>query len=153
MFTDVLIGDPEHPANLKRPEYITIGVLINRSDRKPAYFDFMLPANADHSRGVSISFAGNAKNGVESVEERNATFHINFLSCNKGYCIARVQSGIASSTTGGPQIDLLQEFLTSNFITFLYIKDGQQISTIKALFPFQRDYPHLMNTELKQPGT
>lgn len=148
MFMDVLIGDPNHPANMKHPEYITIAVAINRSDRKPAYFAFDIPANADHSKGVSISFV-NWENG-KPVEE-HAAFHIDFLSCNKECCRAEVPSGIAISSTSGGKIDLLHEFLTADHIMFWYTKKGQEYSTVKALFPFQRDYPHLMETEFKRP--
>jgi hypothetical protein len=148
MFIDVLIGDPNHPANMKHPEYITIAVAINRSDRKPAYFAFDIPANADHSKGVSISFIGNANKGNLATD---AAFHVDFSSCNQESCRASVPPVIVSSATGISNINLLKEFLTADYIMFWYTKNGQEYSTIKALFPFQRDYPHLMETALKRP--
>ena len=153
MFTDVLIGDPDHPADLKHPEYITIAVAINRSDRKPAYFAFYVPANADHSKGVIITFAKTKRDGDhwKSAVDKNAMSQLDFNSCDQESCVARVHPEILSSD-GKPNIDLLEEFLNSDHILFLYIKEGQPYRTIKALFPFQRDYKHLMETELK-PAT
>jgi hypothetical protein len=61
MFTDVLRGDPDHPADLQHPEYLTIAVAIEQSTRKPAYFAFHIPANADQESGVFITFAKTSK--------------------------------------------------------------------------------------------
>lgn len=150
MFTDVLIGDPDHPADLEHPEYITIAVAINRSDRKPAYFAFYVPADADHSKGVIITFAKTKRDGNhwKSDVDKNTVSQLDFNSCDQESCVARVHPEILSSD-GKPNIDLLEEFLNSDHILFLYIKEGQPYRTIKALFPFQRDYKHLMETELK----
>jgi invasion protein IalB len=151
MFTDVLIGDSDHPANPKHPEYITIAVAINRSDRKPAYFAFHVPANADHSKGVIITFAKTMKEGVnwKMVVDENAMSQLDFNSCDQESCVARVHSEILSSD-GSPNIDLLERFLNSDHVLFLYTKKGKSYRTMKALFPFQRAYQHLMETELKQ---
>jgi invasion protein IalB len=150
MFTDVLIGDPDHPADPKHPEYITIAFAINRSDRKPAYFAFYVPADADRSQGVIIAFAKNIKDGEKwnTTVDKGSTSQLDFNSCDQDSCVARVHSQILNSD-GRPCMDLLDEFLHKNHILFLYTKKGEPYRAIKALFPFQRAYQHLMETELK----
>lgn len=153
MFTDVLIGDPDHPADPKHPEFITIGVAINRSDRKPAYFAFYVPADADRKQGIIIMFSKTVKdgNGWKMVEDKDSMSQLDFNSCDEKSCVARVHPEILSSD-GSPSIDLLDKFLNSNHIYFIYTKKGKPFRALKALFPFQRDYKHLMETELK-PAT
>jgi hypothetical protein len=150
MFTDILVGDPDHPSDPKHPEFITIGVAINRSDRKPAYFAFYVPANADHLKGLIITFAKTKKDGDQwkSAVDKNAMTQLDFNSCDQESCVARIHPDIPSSD-GQPSINLLEEFLNSDHILFMYFKKGQPYRTIKALFPFQRDYKLLMETELK----
>ena len=150
MFTDVLIGDPDHPADLKHPEYITLGLAINRADRKPAFFSFMVPPEADPKSGVMIEFAKDIKEGDRwHVKLEGGTLsQLDFNECNKDSCVARVHPQILSSG-GTADIDLLDEFLTSNHILLIYYKHGVPYRTIKPLFPFQRDFKALMETELK----
>ncbi len=150
MFTDVLIGDPDHPADLTHPEYITIGVAINRSDRKPAYFSFVLPPDADRSQGVIIAFMKTIRDGKEwkVVRDDGSMSQLDFNSCNEESCVARVHQQILSSD-GTPSMDLLDKFLHTNRIWFLFTRNHVPYRTMKALFPFQRDYKHLMETELK----
>jgi hypothetical protein len=152
MFTDVLIGDPDHPADLKHPEYITMAVAINRSDRKPAYFAFHLPPDADRAQGAFIVFAktnGEGRNHKSTIDKSTGS-HLNFVSCDKESCVARIPEGIIPAEGNGPNIDLLSEFLNENHILFLFTRRGEQYRTIKALFPFQRAYKNLLATELKQ---
>ena len=151
MFTDILIGDPDHPSDPKHPEYITIGVAINRSDRKPAYFSFHVPADADRKQGVIIMFSKTVKDGNswKMVEDKNSMSQLDFNSCDEESCVARVHPEILSSD-GSPSIDLLDKFLNMNHIFFIYTKKGKPYRALGALFPFQRDYKHLMETELKQ---
>ena len=153
MFTDVLIGDPDHPADPKNPEYITIAVAMNRSDRKPAYFAFYVPADADRAQGLIITFAKTTGDGNhwESTVDKNAISQLDFNSCDQESCVARVHPEILSSD-GRPGMNLLEEFLNDNHIMFLYTKHGEPYRIIKALFPFQRAYKQLMETELKSPG-
>jgi invasion protein IalB len=150
MFTDVLIGDLDHPADSKHPEYITIAVAINRSTRKPDFFSFELPANADRKQGVILMFSKTVKdgNGWKMVEDKDSMSQLDFNSCDKESCVARVHPEILSSD-GSPNIDLLDKFLNSSHIYFIYTKKGKPYRALKALFPFQRDYKHLMETELK----
>jgi invasion protein IalB len=153
MFTDVLIGNPDHPADPKHPEFITIAVAINRSDRKPAYFAFQLPANADRKQGVIIAFIKTVRDGKgwKMVNDKDSMSQLDFNSCDEESCVARVHAEILSSDNS-PSIDLLDKFLHMDQIWFLYTKNGVPYRTMKALFPFQRDYKHLMETELK-PAT
>ncbi len=150
MFTDVLIGDPDHPADLQHPEYISIAVAINRSDRKPAYFAFYVPANADHTKGVIIAFAKTKRDGDhwKSDVDKNTMSQLDFNSCDEESCVARVHPEILSSDSS-PNINLLDKFLNMNHIYFIYTKNGKPYRALGALFPFQRDYKHLMETELK----
>jgi hypothetical protein len=150
MFTKVLIGDPDHPADPKHPEFITIAIAINRGTRKPDFFSFELPANADRKQGVILMFAKTVKDGNswKMVEDKDSMSQLDFNSCDKESCIARVHPEILSSD-GSPNIDLLDKFLNSSHIYFIYTKKGKPYRSLKALFPFQRDYKHLMETELK----
>ena len=150
MFTDVLIGDPDHPADPKHPEFITIAVAINRSDRKPAYFAFQLPANADRKQGVIIAFIKTVRDGKgwKMVKDKDSMSQLDFNSCDEESCVARVHAEILSSDNS-LSIDLLDKFLHMDQIWFLYTKNGVPYRTMKALFPFQRDYKHLMETELR----
>ncbi|MGA2348878.1 MAG: hypothetical protein ABSF70_00480 [Terracidiphilus sp.] len=150
MFTDVLIGDPDHPATPDHPEYITIGVAINRSDRKPQFFSFDLPPDADHKQGVIIAFANTVRDGKgwKLVKDKDSMPQLDFNSCDEESCVARVHPEILSSD-GSPNIDLLDKFMHSSQIWFLFTRKGVPYRTMKALFPFQRDYQHLMETELK----
>jgi hypothetical protein len=150
MFTDVLIGDPDHPADLKHPEYITLGLAINRADRKPAFFSFMVPPDADPKSGVIIGFANDVKDGDRwKVKVEQGKFsQLDFNECNKDSCVARVHPQILSSG-GTADIDLLEKFLNSNHILLMYYKHGVPYRTMKPLFPFQRDYKALLETELK----
>jgi len=152
MFTDVLIGDPDHPADPKHPEFITIAIAINRSTRKPDFFSFELPANADRKQGVILMFAKTVKDGNswKMVEDKDSMSQLDFNSCHKESCIARVHPEILSSD-GSPNIDLLEKFLNSSHIYFIYTKKGKPYRSLKPLFPFQRDYKQLMETELKPP--
>lgn len=147
MFTDVLIGDPDHPADLKHPQYITIAVALNRSDRKVAYIDFDLPPYADRAQGFFIAFAKTTMDGNEykTSLDKNATVHLDFFTCNKDSCIGRAPDGMVESQ-GNQKVDLLREFLRDDQILFLYTKNGVPYRTIKALFPFQRAYKQLMKT-------
>jgi|SRR6185312_6907374 len=151
MFTDVLIGDPDHPADLKHPQYITIAVAINRSDRKPAYIDFDLPPDADRSQGFFVAFAKTSKDGKnwKLTLVKSATAHLVFMSCNEDSCKGRAVKGVIPSD-GEPPVDLLREFLQNDQILFLFTRNGEPYRTMRALFPFQRAYQHLMKTELKQ---
>ena len=151
MFTDALIGDPDHPADLKHPQYITIAVAINRRDRKLAYIDFDLPPDADRSQGFFVAFAKTSKDGKnwKLTLVKSATAHFSFVNCDENSCIGRALNGLVSSD-GEPTINLLQEFLQTDQILFLFTRNGQPYRTMKALFPFQRAYQHLMETEFKQ---
>jgi invasion protein IalB len=150
MFTDILIGDPDHPSDPNHPEYIKVGVAINRSDRKPNFFSFEVPADADRKQGVIIAFLNTAKDGKgwKMVEDKDSMSQLDFNSCDEESCVARVHPEILSSD-GSPELDLLDKFLHSSQIWFLFTKNGVPYRTMKALFPFQRDYRHLMETELK----
>jgi hypothetical protein len=152
MFTDVLIGDPDHLADPNHPEYITIGVAINRSDRKPEFFSFDVPADADRKQGLIIVFAKTVKDGKswKSVPNDSTMSQLDFNSCDEESCVARVHAEILSPD-GSPGIDLLDKFLNMNHIYFIYTKKGKPYRALAALFPFQRDYRHLMETELKAP--
>lgn len=154
MFTDVLIGDPDHPADLKHPQYITIAVAINRSDRKLAWIDFDLPPDADRSQGFYIAFANATKNGKswKLIPDKSTLSHLNFFKCDDESCIGRASGGLMTPSENGSNVDLLQEFLKADQIWFLFSKNGQRYRTMKALFPFQRAYKQLMETEL-QPGS
>lgn len=153
MFTDVLVGDPDHPADLKHPEYITIAVAVNRADRKIAYIGFDIPADADRDQGVFVTFAKTTRDGDgwKSSVDKSAMSHLDFDSCDADACVTRVGTGIVCPPDK-PKIDLLKEFLTSDHILFLYTRGGVPYRAIKALFPFQRAYRHLMETELKPPA-
>jgi hypothetical protein len=148
-----LIGDPDHPTNPNHPEYITIAVAINRSDRKPAYFAFYVPADADRSQGVIIMFAKTVKDGKswKSVPDNDSKSQLDFNSCDEESCVARVHPQILDAA-GHPGMDLLDKFLNMNHIYFIYTKKGKPYRALAALFPFQRDYQHLMETELKAPA-
>jgi len=153
MFTDVLIGDPDHPADPKHLEYITIGVAFNRSDRKPQFFSFDLPPDVDRKQGVIIAFFDTVKSGKgwKLVKDKDSMSQLDFNSCDEESFVARVHPEILSSD-GSPGIDLLDKFQHSSQIWFLFTRKGVPYRTMKALFPFQRDYKHLMETELK-PST
>ncbi|HEY1803807.1 MAG TPA: hypothetical protein VGG45_04955 [Terracidiphilus sp.] len=150
MSTDVLIGDPDHPSDPKHPEYITVSVAINRSDRKPAFFAFDLPANADREQGVLIRFTTTVKDGDswKTVPDKGGFSQLDFNSCDENSCVARVHSQILNSD-GSPGIDLLDKFQHSSHIYFIYTKKRKPYRALQALFPFQRAYQHLMETELK----
>jgi len=150
MFTDVLIGDSDHPSDPNHPEYITVGVAINRSDRKPEFFSFDLPPDADRKQGVIIAFLDTVKDGKgwKLVKDKDSMSQLDFNSCDEESCVARVHAEILSSD-GGPGLDLLDKFLHSSQVWFLFTRKGVPYRTMKALFPFQRDYQHLMETELK----
>ncbi len=153
MFTDVLIGDPDHPADPNHPEYITIGVAINRSTRKPDFFSFDVPPDADRNQGIIIAFAKTVKDGKgwKLVKDKDSMSQLDFNSCDEESCVARVHPEILSSD-GRSNLDLLDEFLHSSQIWILFTRKGAPYRTMKALFPFQRDYQHLMETELKAPA-
>jgi invasion protein IalB len=153
MFTEVLIGDPDHPADIKHPQYITMAVVINRSTRKPDFFEFDLPADADRNQGVVIAFLNTVKDGKnwKLVKDKNSMSQLDFNACDQESCIARVHAEILSSDRS-PNIDLLDKFLHSTQIWIMFTKNGEPYRTMKALFPFQRDYEKLMETELK-PST
>ena len=150
MFTDVLIGDPDHPTDIMHPEHITMAVAINRSTRKPDFFEFDLPANADRNQGVFIAFLSTVKDGAswKLVKDKDSMSQLDFNSCDEKSCIARVHAEILSSD-GSPNVDLLGKFLHSTQIWIMFTKKGEPYRTIKALFPFQRDYRRLMETEIK----
>lgn len=150
MFTDVLIGDPDHPSDPKHPEYITIGVAIDRIDRKPEYFVFDLPPDADRAQGVLIAFVKTVKDGKEwkMVRDTSGFSQLDFNECNADSCVARVHLQILGSD-GAPRIDLLDKFLSMDQIYFIFTRKGVPFRAMKALFPFQRDYKKLMETELK----
>lgn len=150
MFTNVLIGDPDHPADLDHPEYITVGVAINRSDRRPQFFSFDVPPDADRKQGVIIAFFDTVKdgNGWKLVKDKDSMSQLDFNSCDEESCVARVHPMILSSDSS-PNIDLLDKFLHSSQIWFLFTRKGVPYRTMKPLFLFQRDYQHLMETELK----
>jgi len=152
MFTDVLIGDPDHPADPKNPQYITIAVAINRSDRKPAFIAFDLPTTADHAQGVFIAFAKTLPDGKRWKMELDKTgsSHLSIDSCNDDYCRAVAVHGIVEATKDTPAVDLLQKFLDSSQILFLYTKNGVPYRTMKALFPFQRAYKQLLASDMQE---
>ena len=152
MFTDVLVGDPDHPADLKNPEYITIAVAMDRTTRKPAYFAFHVPSNADRTQGVMITFSNALPDGVTWKMELDSegASRLPFESCEQDSCVARVKNGIAADGKDSHKTDLLDKFLNSNHILFLYTRDGQPYRTIKPLFPFQAAFKQLLETELKK---
>lgn len=154
MFTDVLIGDPDHPADLAHPQFITIAVAINRSDRKPAFFDFDFPPDADRGQGAFVAFAHREKFGSRwKLAIAKATmFHLSFFTCDADSCIGRVTGHIVPARNGDPPVDVLHQFLTDDQILFLFTRKGVPYRTIKTLLPFQHAYQHLMKTELKAPA-
>ena len=152
MFTDVLVGDPDHPADFKNPEYITIAAAIDRTTRKPAYIAFHVPSNADRTQGVMITFSKTLPDGVKWKMELDTegASRLPFESCDQDSCVARVRNGIITDGKDSHKTDLLDKFLNSNHILFLYMHDGQPYRTIKPLFPFQAAFKQLLETELKK---
>jgi len=137
MFTDVLVGDPD---------------LMDRTTRKPAYFAFHVPSNADRTQGVMITFSKALPDGVTWKMELDSdgASRLPFESCEQDSCVARLKNGIAADGKDSHKTDLLDKFLNSNHILFLYTRDGQPYRTIKPLFPFQAAFKQLLETELKK---
>lgn len=137
MFTDVLVGDPD---------------LMDRTTRKPAYFAFHVPSNADRTQGVMITFSNALPDGVTWKMELDSegASRLPFESCEQDSCLARVKNEIAADGKDSHKTDLLDNFLNSNHILFLYTRDGQPYRTIKPLFPFQAAFKQLLETELKK---
>ena len=131
-----------------------MAVAINRSDREPAFFDFDFPPDADRGQGAFVTFGRTERvgNKWKLALVKPAIFHLNFFSCDHDSCIGRVTGHVVPATDGNPPVDVLHEFLTDDQILFLFTRNGVPYRTIKALFPFQRDYRHLMDTEFKAPA-
>jgi len=147
MFTDVLRGDPQHPANPQHPEYLTIAVGVDRATKRPSYFGFYVPPTADPKQGLSIKFP-RVLAGAEGQEaDKDLPLHLEFESCDHESCMATVSGG----TPEDDKLvnDLFYRFSTRADVLFLYVANGETLRTTKALSRFQRDYKQLVETQLR----
>ncbi len=154
MFIDVLRGDSGNPADPKDyREYITIVVAVDRRTLRPAYFSFHMPPNADRDQGVFVSFTRTVREGDHWKLDPDAdkSRRIPFVSCNMDSCIARIPGGLLEEGEEGYRIDLLDKFLNSNHVMFLYMKGGKPYRTMLSLSTFQQEYKRMLTSELGVP--
>jgi hypothetical protein len=151
MFHDVLVGDPDHPADPKNPEHITIAVAIDRASSKPANFDFLLPANADKDQGVIVTFAKTIKDGANwKIQlDKDLLFHLAFAECAPEGCITHISNGVVQDQKTGTELNLIDKFQDSDFILFLYTRAGQPYRAMGTLLSFKPTYQELLATKLK----
>jgi len=153
MFKDVLVGDPDHPADLQHPLYITITVAVDRATQKPSSFAFNVPRNRDSNPGLSIAFAKTLPDGdTWTVEVQPGIIRLPFGSCSDDFCIARVKDGIVTENSSAGRMDLLGKFQSSDHVLFLFMRGGEPRRTIEPLFPFKKAYKQLLETEFKKPN-
>jgi hypothetical protein len=148
MFTDVLVADSGHPPDVEDPQYVTITVAIDQSTRKVAFFSFGASVKADARQGMFITFSKTMPDGDKWKMVLDAhPARAPFAECNSTACTARVVNGIVRND--GQGIDLLEKFMNSDHVLFLYVRDGQAYRAMAPLNSFKKRYRILMETELK----
>lgn len=161
MSKKILRGDPDHPADLDHPEYISIVVVIERQSGKADAISFHVPPDADPSQGLFVEFS---KTTVDTTQEGCSTpaeekpvecFHreldpegpwrLPFSSCSKEECVARIEGGRVEKGPDRPHsVDLLEKLLKQSHILFLYVdQGGEPLRAINTLSPFQEAYKKL----------
>ncbi len=155
MFTDMLRGDSGDPADPKdRTQYVTIAVAVDRATAKPAYFAIHLPPNAQQDQGVFIGFTKTTKDGDhwKAALDKEGASRIPFASCDKESCVARVTSGLVSEGRDSHNMDLLEKFLDSDAVLFLYMSQGKPYRTMIPLASFKKEYPKMLKSDLAVPA-
>ena len=128
---------------------MTIAVAIDRGTKRPSHFAFHVPPNADRRQGLFVTFSGTVAvaDGKWHVElDHEAPVRLEFESCGKESCVARVQGGTPESDK--LKADLVEKFFDRSHILFLYVANGQPLRTITPLSPFRDAYKRLCDTQL-----
>jgi hypothetical protein len=143
LMTDVLRGDSGNPPNPKDPhEYIGIYVAVDRGTQKPAYFAFHIDPTSQQDQGVFIAFTKTTKDGDKwkMGMDADGASRLSFSSCGEESCVARVPGGIVEEAKESHRINLLNKFLNSDAVLFLYMKDGKAYRTMVVLSSFKKEY-------------
>jgi hypothetical protein len=154
LMTDVLRGDSGNPPDPKDSrEYIGIYVAINRNTQKPAYFAFHVDPGSQQDQGVFVAFTKTTKDGDKwkTGIDADGASRLAFSSCGEDSCVARIPAGIVEEGKESRRMDLLDKFLSSDAVLFLYMKGGKPYRTMVVLSSFKKEYQRVLASELAPP--
>ena len=120
--------------------------------RKPSYFAFHVDPNSQQDQGVFIAFTKTTKEGNKwkSGIDADRALRLAFSSCGEDSCVARVTGGFVEETKEGHKINLLDKFLSSDAVLFLYMKGGKPYRTMLVLSSFKKEYQRVLESEPTQ---
>lgn len=162
----ILRSDPDHPADLDHPEYISVVVSIARQSGKIDALSFHVPPDADPRQGLFVEFS---KTTVDPTQEGCSTpaekkpiqcFHreldpegplrLPLGSCSKEECMASVVGGrVEKGSDRLHSVDLMEKLLKQSHILILYVRQGEPLRATNALLPFQEAYRKLREGPLR----
>jgi hypothetical protein len=152
MQADILRGisdDPVPPDPNDFREYVSINVGMERATRQPAYITFLVDPRAQSDQGIFVALTKTTETGKSwtwKIDQGEAV-RLPICECNSNACIARIPQGVIQNGTGS--INLLEEFLKSDSLLVLYVRDGMTYRTAVLLSPFKREYQRVLTTEFK----
>lgn len=149
--TDVLRGDSgAAPDSKDFREYIGIYIAIDRKDKTPAYFAFHVDPRSQKDQGVFVGFAKSVQDGPswKIVRDPVGVSRLSFSSCDERSCVARIPGGVVEEGKDRHAMNLLDKFLTANFLWVLYMKDGRPYRTLIDLDSFKKTYQRVIDIEL-----
>lgn len=151
--TDILRGNPDsnNPPDPKdEREYISIYIPVDRETRTPAWFAFHVDPRAQKNNGIFIGFLKTVKDDKSwtTNPDPDGTSRLMFDKCDAKSCVVRVPKGMIEEGKDSHSMNLLDKFMTADFLWILYLRDGKPFRTLVLLSSFQKAYQHLLANEL-----
>jgi hypothetical protein len=145
------LGDPDHPFDPQRPEYIIAKVAIARETKMPDYISFQIPADSDSSGGLVGSFLKLTDSQGKQIDDPrpHSTFSLPVIGpMDDGSLRAVALKGLGESSDAN--VDLIKEFQQNDLLALTFRRNGELYQTLQALYPFKRDYAVVLSELSKQ---
>jgi hypothetical protein len=148
MQTDILRGPEggaEPPTVGDFRDYVSIGVgALNHAP--PMFINFHVDPRAQKDHGIQIAFIQRLQPLLTSGE-----WALPMNECDKNSCVATFPNGIVKNDEGGPDLNLMHEFLQDEGLVLIYVRDGETYQTLISLKSFQREHQRLVEANLLAP--
>lgn len=125
-------------------EYLTLTVVKEKSQKRPAFISIIIPNNIVQTNGIFIKFANTieTQNGeVEMEFEKGNPVRVYFEKCDDKVCTAKIVDGYVADEETNEKTDIFQKFMDFDHVLFLFIyPDGGHKSVSIPLFSFKQQY-------------
>jgi hypothetical protein len=132
---------------------IGISIDINRGRRDIANFGFLVPEEADKSKGLTVGFSDivirNGNLGNPGIADGNS-WVIQFDGFQEGsvgesgYHTINLAGGVVQASPSSKRLDLLKQFLKHRSVIFTYWVKGEPVVVSRTLSDFRPHYAHVI---------